>query len=61
MHEMKLRVQVLRPALASGSRGALPLVVGGHNYVEVSLQERRATIQVMLRVSLRARWDAILV
>ena len=61
MHEMKLRVQVLRPALASGSRRALPLVVGGHNYVGVSLQERRARIQVMLRVSLRARWDAILV
>ena len=28
MHEMKLRVQVLRPALASGARGALPLVGG---------------------------------
>ena len=29
MHEMKLRVQVLRPALASGAaRGALTLVEG---------------------------------
>ena len=28
MHEMKLCVQVLRPALASGARGALPLVGG---------------------------------
>ena len=26
MLEMKLRVQALRPALASGARGALPLV-----------------------------------
>ena len=32
-----------------------------HNYVWVSLQERRATIQVMLGMSLRARWDATLV
>ena len=31
---------------------------GRHNYVGVSLQERRAT---MLVVSLRARWDATLV
>ena len=28
MHEMKLRVQALRPAIASGARGALPLVGG---------------------------------
>ena len=28
MHEMKLRVQALRPALASGERGALPFVGG---------------------------------
>ena len=57
MREIKLRVQVLRP-LASVARGALPLVGG---YVGVSLQERRATMQVMLGVSLRARWDATLV
>ena len=30
-------------------------------YVGVSLQERRATMQVMLGMSLRARWDATLV
>ena len=31
-----------------------------HNYVGVSLQEMRATMQVILGVSLRARWDATL-
>ena len=50
MHERKLRVQALRPALASGARGALPLVRGAS-----------ITMQVMLEVSLRARWDATLV
>ena len=34
---------------------------GCHIYVEVSLQERRATMKVMLGVSLWARWDATLV
>ena len=60
MHAMKLRVQALRPALA---RGAEPCYwsEGRHNHVGVSLRERRATIQVMLGVSLRARWDATLV
>ena len=32
-----------------------------HNKVGVSLQERRGTTQVMLGVSLRARWDTTLV
>ena len=32
MHAMKLRVQAMRPALASGARGALPLV-GGASYL----------------------------
>ena len=43
MHEMKLRVQVLRPALASGAR-AEPCHWSErrHNYVGVSLQEIRA-------------------
>ena len=59
MHAMKLRVQALRPALTIGARGALPLA-GGDN-VGVSLRERRATMQVMIGVSLRARWDATLV
>ena len=58
---MKLRVQVLWPALASGARGALPWSEGRHNYVGESLQERPVTMQVMLGVSLRARWDATLV
>ena len=34
---------------------------GRHNNVGVSLQERQATMQVMLGVSLRARWDATLI
>ena len=37
MREINLGVQVLRPALASGARGALPLVGGRHNYVGVLL------------------------
>ena len=45
-------------AQASGARGALRLVGGRHNNVGVSLRERRDTAQVMLGVSLRARWDA---
>ena len=45
----------------SGACGALRLVGGRHNNVGVSLQERRDTTQVMLGVSLRARWDATLV
>ena len=61
MHAMKLRGQALRAALASGTRGALSLVGGRHNNVGVSLRERRATTQVMLGVSRRARWDATLV
>ena len=54
MREIKLRVQVLRP-LTSGARGAW-----SKWYVGVSLQEMRATMQVMLGVSLQARWDATL-
>ena len=61
MHEMKLRVQVLRPALASGERGALPFVGRASYLCWGSLQERRAKTQVMLEVSQRARWDASLV
>ena len=44
-----------------GARGALRLGGGRHNNVGVSLRKRRATMQVMFGVSLRARWDAILV
>ena len=50
IHEMTLRMQALRPAIASGVRGALPLVGGAHNNVGVSLRERRATMHVMLGV-----------
>ena len=64
MHEMKLRVQVMRPA-SRRSRAArmepCHWSEGRHNYVGVSLQEMRATMQVMLGVSLPARWDATLV
>ena len=64
MQEMKLRVQVIGPA---GRRSRAARIEtcqwseGRHNYVVVSLQERRATMQVMLGVSLRARWDATIV
>ena len=57
MHAMKLRVQALRPARVEPCHWT----DGRLNNVGVSLQERRATIQVMLGVSLRARWDATLV
>ena len=61
MHAMKLRVQALPAELVGDARIALPLVGGRHNNVGVSLREMRATMQVMLEVSLRARWDATLV
>ena len=61
MHAMKLRVQALRAALASGARGALPLVGWVSYNCWVSLRDRHATMQVMLGVSLQARWDATLV
>ena len=54
MHAMKLRVPALRPARRS------PWVGRASNNVGVSLRERRSTMQVMLRVSLRARWDETL-
>ena len=62
MQEMKLRVQSLRPALTSGRTWSLAIGRRGvNNNVGVSLPERRATMEVMLGVSLRARWDATLV
>ena len=63
MREIKLRVQVLRP-LASGARGALPLVEGGAiTMLGCHCRKGRATMQVtvMLGMSPRARWDATLV
>ena len=51
----------LTPAGVAHARGALRLVGGCHNNVGVSLRERRDTAQVMLGVSLRARWYATVV
>ena len=55
---MQLCVKVLRPA--SGRSRVARLAIGRMG-VGVSLQENGATMQVMLGVSLRARWDATLV
>ena len=64
MREIKLRVQVLQAARRL-SRAAhaerCHWSEGCNNNNAGSLQERRATTQVMLGVSLRARWDATLV
>ena len=57
MHEIKLCVQALRPARVEPCHWS----EGCHNYVGVSLWYRRATMQVMLGVSQRERWDATLV
>ena len=61
MHEMELCVQVLRPRSQVVCVEPCHWSEGRHNYVGVSLQDSQATMQVMLRVSLRARWDATLV
>ena len=50
-----------RAGLTSVACGVYRLVSGRHNNVGVSLREIRGTTQVMLGVSLRARWDATLV
>ena len=50
----------LTPACVAHARGALRLVGGRRNNVGVSLRERLDTAQVMLGVSLRARWVATL-
>ena len=63
MHAMKLCVHVMRAARRR-SRAThaehCHWSEGRHNNVG-SLRESRATTQVMLGVSLRARWDATLV
>ena len=59
--KMKLRGQALQPALASGAHEPYHWSEGRHNNVGMYLRERLATTQVMLGVSLRARWDATLV
>ena len=59
MHEIKLRVQALRSQAARVE--PCHWSEGRHNNVGVSLRKMRATMQVMLEVSLRARWDQTLV
>ena len=64
MHAMKLRVQALRVARwCSPAAHVEPCHWSEehHNNVGVSLREMQATMQVMLGVSLQARWDATLV
>ena len=60
MREIILRVKFQRPA---SRRSLAARVEHCHwsEYVGMSLQERQATMQVMLGMSLRARWDASLV
>ena len=60
MHAMKFRVQAQRPARVAPVEPC-HWSEGRHNNVGVSLRERRATREVMLGVSLRARWDATLI
>ena len=65
MREMKLRLQVLQAARRLSRAARVEHChwsKGRHNNAGVTaVQERRATTQVMLGVSLRARWDATLV
>ena len=57
MREMKLRLQFLQAARRLSRAGAWSLAIGQRGVIIMwgSLKERRATKQVMLRVSLRAR------
>ena len=61
MHAMKLRVQTRGRRSRAASAEHCHWLDGRHENVVVSLRERPATTQVMLGVSLRARWDATLV
>ena len=61
MREIKLRVKILLPASGRSPAAGVEPCHWSEGYVGVSLQERRATMQVMLGMSLRARWDATLV
>ena len=60
MREIKLRVKF---QWAANRRSLAARVEHCHwsEYVGFSLQESQATMQVMLGVSLQARWDATLV
>ena len=60
MREIKLRMKLQR---AANRRSLAARVEHCHwsEYVGVSLQESQATMQVILGMSLQARWDATLV
>ena len=61
MREIKLCVKILRPASGRSRAARVEPCHWSEGYVGVSLQESRATMQVMLGMSLRARWDTTLV
>ena len=61
MREMQLRMQVLQAARRLSRAVRVEPCHWSEGCVGVSLQEMRATMQVMLGLSLRARWDATLV
>ena len=61
MREIKLHVKILRSASGLERATRVEPCHWSEGYVGVSLQERRATMHVMLGMSLRARWDATLV
>ena len=61
MREIKLRVKILRPASGRSPAARVEPCHWWDGYVEVSLHERRATLQVMIGMSLRERWDSTLV
>ena len=63
MREIKLHMQVLQRRGFSGERHTRSVAISRRGVIIMwgSLQESRATTQVMLGVSLRARWDATLV
>ena len=61
MREIKLRVKILQPASERSPAARVESCHWSEGYVGVSLQERLAKMQVMLGISLRARWDATLV
>ena len=60
MREIKLRVKVVRPASGRSRAARVEPCHWSEGYVGVSLQKIRTTMQVVLGMSLRARWDATL-
>ena len=61
MREIKLCVKIMRAASRRSPAARVEPCHWSEGYVGVSLQEMRATMQVMLGMSLQARWDATLV